>query len=47
MVINLSFVPGIDSESIFIDAPDSCRTWDILEPFAPITIPKKNIFNVN
>jgi hypothetical protein len=32
-------VPGIGSESIFIEAPDSWRTWDIFEPFAPITMP--------
>ncbi len=43
IVINLSLVPGIGSESIFIDAPDSCRTWEIFEPLAPITIPKNKI----
>jgi hypothetical protein len=34
-------VPGIGSESILIDAPDSWRTWDIFEPFAPIIRPKQ------
>lgn len=39
MVIKRSLVPGIGSESILIDAPDSWRTWEIFEPFAPITMP--------